>query len=199
MKIARILAPVHALGPGERVCLWTQGCRKNCDGCISGEMKPFAEHAEVPLSLLKEMLKEAAGNRCDALTVSGGDPFEQPEELLRLLIEVRSRFSDILVYTGYLYEDIRDGRYGKEAAEALKHIDVLIDGPYIKERNDSRSVLRGSSNQRILYLNPDIRESYETYMKAGRITESFLFEHHAVTAGILNREGEKRDAGNNDA
>ena len=71
-----MLAPVHALGPGERVCLWTRGCSKRCPGCISPEMQP-ATGPQVPEELLAQILTETAvKNSCRGLTVSGGDPLE---------------------------------------------------------------------------------------------------------------------------
>ena len=90
MKIARMLAPVHALGPGRRVALWTQGCRRRCRGCISPELRPPGRE-EVPEPLLASIIRETADREdCGGLTVSGGDPFDQPEALLRLLRLLRS-------------------------------------------------------------------------------------------------------------
>lgn len=52
------------------------------------------------------------------------------------------------MWTGYLYEDIQH-------LELLNYVDVLIDGPYIKELTTTLP-WRGSSNQRLIRLNKDL-------------------------------------------
>ena len=189
MLIGKLLSPIHSLGPGTRAGLWTQGCNKNCKGCISPELKCKNPKKDIPMELLTGILRSGAKrNNCDGLTISGGDPFEQPEELYRLLKEVRGDFKDILVYTGFLYEQIADGSLGEAAREALEYIDVLIDGPYIEEQNVPEAVLRGSKNQRIIYLNPDRRDEYEDYLKQGRQLENFIHNNEVCTVGILDKE-----------
>ena len=189
MLIGKLLSPIHSLGPGTRAGLWTQGCNKNCKGCISPELKSKNPKKDIPMELLTGILRSGAKrNNCDRLTISGGDPFEQPEELCRLLKEIRKDFKDILVYTGFLYEQIADGSLGEAARESLEYIDVLIDGPYIEEQNVPEAVLRGSKNQRIIYLNPDRRDEYEDYLKQGRQLENFVHNNEVCTVGILNKE-----------
>ena len=188
MRIAQMFSPVHSLGPGDRVCLWTQGCKKNCKGCISPEMQPELE-IDVNINILKELLCGAArkGN-CSGITISGGDPLEQPDELLDLLKLIRNEFENILVYTGFTLEEIEDGVAGKSAVLCLKYIDVLIDGRYIDEENVPDAILRGSMNQQIHYLNPVCRNEYEEYMKKGRVIEPFFHDGKIVFTGILNRD-----------
>ncbi len=184
MMTGRLLAPVHTLGPGERVVLWTQGCSKHCEGCISPELKERKKETEIPAAFLAEIIRQAAvRNSCSSLTISGGDPFEQPEELLKLLKLVRGDFEDILVYTGFQYEQLKD----RESQEILTYIDVLIDGPYIQEKNVPEAVLRGSENQRILYLNPAMEEKYCSYLNRGRQLESFNVGKGLIMVGIPDR------------
>ena len=66
-------------------------------------------------------------------------------------------------------------------------IDVLIDGPYIHERNFPDCVLRGSDNQCIHYLNPEARAAYAGYLKQGRVLESFSHNGSVIITGIANR------------
>ena len=182
-----MLAPVHALGPGERVCLWTRGCSKRCPGCISPEMQP-ATGPQVPEELLAQILTETAvKNSCRGLTVSGGDPLEQPEALLRLLRLLRPAFADILVYTGYRMEELRAGAAGEAGIACLELIDVLIDGRYNEARQRHDCALRGSDDQTIWYLDPDKRQSYEDYMRQGRILETFVHGDTAIVVGIQDK------------
>ena len=182
-----MIAPVHSLGPGERVCLWTQGCDRGCPGCISPELQPFTG-SNADERMLGEILRKTAEvNSCTGLTVSGGDPFAQADALLRLLRNVRSVFSDILVYTGFTLEEIRNGSCAAAGIECLSLIDVLIDGPYIDERNTHDCVLRGSENQKIRYLTPERAEYYEAYLQKGRILETFSHNGSVVITGIQDR------------
>ncbi len=191
MRIARSLSPVHSLGPGERVCLWTQGCKKGCPGCISPEMQP-PTGPELPVPLLSQLLVDTAkrGN-CQGLTISGGDPLEQPEELLALLKLLRPHFSDILVYTGYRLEELQAGIAGEAGRACLSYIDVLIDGPYCQALNTPDCVLRGSSNQQIHFLRRELEASYRAYMAQGRQLESFVHGDTVIVTGIFNKEESK--------
>lgn len=186
MVVGRILSPVHSLGPGERICIWTQGCSKKCYGCISPELQS-KEGNEIDEAVLAVMLEKIAqkGN-CTGLTISGGDPFEQSDSLLKLLKLVKKMFDDILVYTGYTLQAVLRGEAGDAGIECLNYIDVLIDGPYVKELNKSDCVLRGSSNQIIQFLNREIEEKYVDYMKKGRILENFVHGNKTIITGILN-------------
>ena len=183
-------APVHSLGPGERVCLWTRGCSKHCPGCISPELQPCIGPDTDEALTAQLLIRAAETNSCSGLTISGGDPFEQAPALVRLLACVRGAFSDILVYTGFTIGELRSGIAGTAGTEALGLIDVLIDGRYIDERNHPSCVLRGSDNQTIHYLNPTVRAVYEEYMRRGRIVESFIHGNTVILTGIPNRRAE---------
>ena len=50
---------------------------------------------------------------------------------------------------------------------------MLIDGRYEETNNVSGCVLRGSSNQNIIFLNQSIEGVYTEYMKMGRMVETF--------------------------
>ena len=188
MVVGQVLSPVHSLGPGERVCLWTQGCRKRCDGCISPELQS-PNGAVMDNGMLAEALGSIAKKHtCTGLTVSGGDPFEQAEHLLELLRLVRDVFEDILVYTGYTLAEIERGDAGEAGQECLRYIDVLIDGRYERKLNTRDCVLRGSSNQVIHFLTAGLEPRYAEYMKRGRVIESFAHGGKVVLTGILNEE-----------
>lgn len=188
MLVARILSPVHSLGPGNRVCIWTQGCKKRCKGCISPELQPFTG-TETDEMLLSDIVnKIAEKNACKGITISGGEPFEQSKALLRLVKLLRNTFDDILVYTGFEFKDIQNEKYGLEASLCLDYIDVLIDGEYIEELNYSDCVMKGSTNQKIHFLNKKLISLYEEYMEKGRILQSFVHNTETVITGIKNRE-----------
>lgn len=187
MQIGRMIAPVRTLGPGDRVCLWVQGCDRQCPGCISPELRP-RPGSRMPVHTVAKLILEAAERSgCTGLTISGGEPFDQPEELDRLLSLVRSRFSDILVYTGYTLEELQNRAPQDLSVHILKRIDVLIDGPYVESENTPSCVLRGSANQVIHFFNKDMEPLYRQYMAQGRCVEVFSHGSSIIRVGIPNR------------
>ena len=191
MLIARILSPVHSLGPGDRVCLWTQGCKKRCKGCISPELQPYSGNEIDEDVLAKILIQVARKNNCTGITISGGDPLEQSQALLKLLTLLRNEFDDILVYTGFELQDIQNGLVGIEAKKCLDYSDVLIDGKYVDELNYKDCVLRGSSNQNIHFITKGLAPIYAEYMKQGRILESFVHNQNMIVTGIFDKEEPK--------
>lgn len=182
-----MLAPVHSLGPGERVCLWLQGCARSCPDCISPELLPITGPETEERLLADILLRTASLGKCTGLTISGGEPFLQASALLRLLGLVRSGFEDILVYTGFTLEELRREACGPAGKECLNRIDVLIDGPYVRERNHRECVLRGSDNQIIHYLNQEAAGRYGAYLAQGRLLESFSHDGAVILTGIPDR------------
>ena len=192
MLIHRILYPIISLGPGSRLVIWTQGCSKKCPGCISPEMQRFDGGFRIPAKQLIEQIREGLGDTVpDGVTISGGDPFEQPEELLELLQGLQTVSEDILIYTGYRYSELQK-LFGEEYLSQIKRFAaVLIDGRYIDGLNDNRCPLRGSTNQQLLYLKESYRDRYERFCAQGRIVENIYDgAGRLITVGILNKEKE---------
>lgn len=147
-------------GEGVRLTLFVSGCRNHCKGCFQPETwdfnygKEFTEEVE-------NIILEKLSNWCyDGLTLLGGDPFEPENQkvLNPFLKKVKTEFplKNIWCYTGYIYDkDLVDGgkKYTDDTLDMLSNIDVLIDGPFIEELRDITLKFRGSSNQRLIYLN----------------------------------------------
>ena len=93
------------------------------------------------------------------MTISGGEPFMQSKALKLLLKGIVERGLDVICYTGFLYEELKDSN-NKDIQEMLGYIDILIDGKYVEELNTG-SYLRGSDNQRIIHL----KNTYKKYEK----------------------------------
>lgn len=144
-------------GPGERFVIWTQGCRKGCKNCYNPETW---SHYKNNLILVETLIGEIKNSGCSGVTISGGDPFEQPEELFYLLREIKQLDlrDGVIVFTGYTIEEIRGS---EKLLKSLDYIDVLIDGLYIEEKRITNG-LAGSSNQVFHYLSDKIsRDSIE--------------------------------------
>ena len=87
----------------------------------------------------------------DGITISGGDPFMFPEELARLAKRLKEETDlPILCYTGYTIEQIEANEHLRKP---LAYMDMLVDGPFVKELKKPDLLFRGSSNQRLIDLN----------------------------------------------
>lgn len=189
MNVASILAPVEALGPGRRIVLWTAGCSKKCKNCASPEYFRPTEKQSISIEKLsKIVIRICEENNIERLTISGGDPLEQPQELLRFLKSIRKNFSDILVYTGYTFEELEKVRTKEFISDLRKYCDVLIDGPYIDELNKTGTALTGSGNQNIIYFNEKLGPLYEAYLREGRKLQNFYINNRLISVGISDKE-----------
>lgn len=148
--IHRYLPVTTVEGPGKRFCLWVQGCSIRCEGCgvpwtwakENGEKISVEEiHAEI-----KKSQKE---NNIEGVTFLGGEPFDQPEALGELAESVRNLGLSVMSFSGYLIEDLRER---PECQKLLNNVDLLIDGPFVKEKLDLSRPWSGSSNQRYHFL-----------------------------------------------
>jgi anaerobic ribonucleoside-triphosphate reductase activating protein len=165
MLIHAILPVSRVNGPGERFVLWTQGCRRRCPGCfnpatharaLSGRRATARKGAALPKTpgdiifparmIVEEIISYIPRGRVSGITVSGGEPFEQPGELGLLLTEAHRMGLHTLVYSGYTCEELR-----RLFTTILREIDLLIDGPYMRDVPRT-SPWAGSGNQRILEL-----------------------------------------------
>lgn len=184
IRLYQRLPNITTLGPGVRYCIWVQGCRRRCPGCLSPDSRPFDGGDLFSVeSLAAEILSVKDIN---GLTISGGEPFEQAPALVQLLRAVRSqRDLGVIIYTGYRLEELqRLASPGNGFAELLAYTDLLIDGPYEVELDDGRS-LRGSSNQRVLVLTDRYSDCVQSlYGVEGRKVEVFIAGDSVIYVGI---------------
>lgn len=188
MYIARILYPVKVLGPGDRVAIWLSGCNHYCKGCSNPELWEQKVEHNISMNSLKKILEPIIENYIiEGFTITGGDPFFQPEALRELLPYLQTINKDILVYTGYKYKELLT-----QYKDILKYIVVLIDGKYMEEYNYG-SVLRGSDNQRIIFLDNYFKTKYMEYMnqKHSQI-QNFTTKDGIISVGIHLPEYESK-------
>ena len=177
MFVRTMCYPVTVLGPGKRLGVWLSGCSKRCPGCMSPELQERRQSDDVALDALMDVI--AGQNRqIDGVTVSGGEPFEQAEELCGLLAFLHGQVSqDILVYTGWTFDEVKAD---PQAQKCLPYIATLIDGEYVESLNDGVG-LRGSSNQTVHRLAPSPEFDYEG---EERRVQGFMFQNNLFTAGV---------------
>ena len=182
MKIftARILYPIKVLGPGDRVGVWLAGCGHHCPGCSNPELWEQKDEWKIDVDDLAKIISDIAiARNADGITITGGEPFEQPKALNELLDKIYDLTGDILIYTGYRYEEISE-----KYSHILNKISVLIDGSYVREQNYGKR-LKGSENQNIIYLNHSIKEKYESYLVGDHPDiQNFSIGNSVISVGI---------------
>ena len=152
--------PVMTLGPGRRVGVWLRGCSIRCAGCISEELWSFdPRYARGVKSVADEVCDFFKGSTpADGVTISGGEPFDQPESLMALLRLLRfGGVCDILLYTGYEISRILPRNKGNKQLPRLAT--AVIDGPF-KLDLETEAAWKGSSNQTLTLFDPNYEERY---------------------------------------
>lgn len=151
MRLLQVYYETMTDGPGLRCTIYLSGCTHHCLGCHNPSS--WDPNAGIPLTaeVLEDIIQRIQSNPLlDGITISGGDPFYNPEELADLLRTLKQRTGmNIWCYTGYTIEYLsKHTRY----QEALELIDVLVDGPFIQSLYDPTLLFMGSSNQRKIVL-----------------------------------------------
>ena len=86
-------------------------------------------------------------HRYAGLTISGGDPLLQRNELKDLLhiLKTSEPNMDIWIYTGYETEEVLT-----DFKDLIQYVDTFVTGKFIEEKLDYNCKFRGSSNQELL-------------------------------------------------
>lgn len=119
-------------GPGVRVVVWTQGCSLRCPGCFNEDTHLVdQESLRYDPTLLG---KELSLLNVDGLTISGGEPLDQPDYVLELIKAFRRGNSGtVLLYTGYKIESILKN---ERKYKVIMECDAVIAGPYMQNATD---------------------------------------------------------------
>ncbi len=181
LQIDRMFFPTKALGYGSRLAIWTIGCPHHCANCSNPELWAENPDKDIPVSDIIKAIKPHLAD-IDGITITGGEPFSQIDELLMLLREIKSLgINDILVYTGYRLEQLSN--IGDLYDEALSLIGVLIDGEYVDGLNDNKGI-RGSSNQQIYVFYPELIEKYKNCEVCERTAQTLVINAKLSSIGI---------------
>lgn len=149
MNIIKIEKNNMVNGDGLRTVIWCAGCNHHCKNCHNPEAQnpnigtPFGDW------VFDELKSQLNKKEISGVTFSGGECTYPGniQDATKIMKWIKENYPNktIWIYTGYLYEDIKN-------LDMMKYIDVLIDGPYIENLNPGTGKLlwRGSSNQRII-------------------------------------------------
>lgn len=146
IRIAGLVNDSIVDGPGLRLTVFTQGCPHHCPGCHNPQSHDFSGGELRDTDEIMDIMRDNI--LLDGVTLSGGEPFAQPEACAEIAKAAHEAGLNVWCYTGYLYEELIKG--GSEWLELLKNVDVLVDGPFVMALRTLDARFRGSSNQRIL-------------------------------------------------
>lgn len=147
IRLAGEVAESTVDGPGIRYTIFTQGCLHNCSGCHNPSTHPLDKGY---LEEIDEIITRMNSNPLiSGITLSGGEPFLQPQELLELCIKAKKENYNIIAYSGYTYEELLNMN-NKHINSILNIIDILIDGRFEIDKRTLTLLYRGSTNQRAI-------------------------------------------------
>jgi anaerobic ribonucleoside-triphosphate reductase activating protein len=166
MKIAvnRLHYPVKTLGPGRRVGIWMQGCSIGCRSCMSRDTWIAHSHHLIEIDAVIAAIGDLTNHSpLDGITISGGEPFEQPDALRALLTGLRAWLlprhpdADILCYSGLRWVKLQH-----DHADILALLDAIVPEPYVRTLPQVH-VWRGSANQPLHCLTELARLRYRQF------------------------------------
>lgn len=148
LRLAQVVEDSIVDGPGLRLAVFVQGCGHHCPGCHNpGSHDPLGGYQGDTDDLLPLLDNPMLGG----VTLTGGEPFEQPQPLALLAREAQARGLTVWTYTGFVLEQLLASP-DPHVAQLLTHTDVLVDGPFVLARRSLALTFRGSDNQRMIDL-----------------------------------------------
>ena len=162
-NVALINTCTEVEGPFKRLCIWFQGCNRNCKGCCNKVLQPLKPANIISLEdLLKIIRKSKIENKIEGITLSGGEPLLQTG-LVKLLEEVKNLELGIILFTGYQLNEIDDN--------LKSQCDIIIDGYFDEQKIDNDRALVGSLNQNINYISDRYTNEKDWFYKKKNLIE----------------------------
>ena len=143
MRIAGIVRDSIVDGVGVRDVVFFQGCCKHCKGCHNPDTWDYNGGCH---RFLGDVVNELAESSND-VTISGGEPLDQFEDLLELCRQLKGHGKSIWVYTGNVVDPTK-----RVYQQLAQYVDVIVDGRFVEDKKDCNLLFRGSSNQRLINL-----------------------------------------------
>ena len=149
LSIGIEVADTEAEGPGRRYAIWVQGCPLRCKGCCNPELLAFRGGAQsTPAALLARIL---ATPDIEGVSLLGGEPTSQAAALAEVCEGARAAGLTVMLYTGFFVDDLR-ARGDAAIDRLLAACDLVVDGPYDRDKPDSTRRWIGSTNQGMRHL-----------------------------------------------
>lgn len=158
MKI-RLAAPLQtystADGEGFRMVIWNQGCRLHCPGCHNQQTWDETSGQWMDTQEIISQITQFKDTH-EGITLSGGDPFLQPEANAEIAIAAHELGLNVWAYCGQTFEELIQE---PSKLKLLQECDVLVDGPFILAQRDLTLPFRGSRNQKVINVQESLKNN----------------------------------------
>lgn len=157
MRYNKIRKMDIADGPGVRVSIFMQGCAFNCKNCFNKDTHDFTGGKEFTQDTIDRVIELCKNENIEGLSILGGEPMHPKNidgtEKLAKTFKEKYPNKNVWVWSGFNYDkDLKD-------KEALKYVDVLVDGQYVDELHNPMLKWKGSSNQRVINVQESLKEN----------------------------------------
>ena len=144
-------------GPGVRVSIFMQGCTFNCKNCFNSETHDFNGVKKFTDDTINRVLELCDNETIRGLSILGGEPMHPKniEGTTKLAKAFKKKYpnKDLWIWSGFLFDkNLKD-------KEVVKYVDVLVDGQYIDELHNPTLKWKGSSNQRVIYVQKSLKSN----------------------------------------
>lgn len=161
LNVAHIVPATKAEGPGLRFVIWVQGCLKRCKGCCNGDLLKIKPANIMSSQNIIEQIIQTKNiyPNLEGVTFLGGEPFLQAQGLADIAEFAQSVGLSVMIFTGYLLSELNEEKFSG-SLKLLMHTDLLIDGEFDINQQETMRNWVGSTNQVFHYLsdfyNPEI-------------------------------------------
>lgn len=155
MKYNKIRKMDISNGPGVRVSIFMQGCSFNCKNCFNPETHDFNGGKEFNEETINRVLELCGSDVIEGLSILGGEPMHPKnlEGTTKLAKAFKEKYpnKNLWVWSGFKFDqELKD-------KEAMKYIDVLVDGQFQDDLKNPTLQWRGSENQRVIDVQNSIK------------------------------------------
>lgn len=167
MRIAKVKHNSVSEGPRSNTTFWAAGCSIRCAGCFNPELWGFDVGEYMSPDKIGQLVKKGRDKGDLGAAFVGGEPMDQPNELLDALMSIRRGCpgQKITLYSGYTLEELLTS---KVHLKALEQVDFLVDGRFdpVDPKNPEPNLgYRGSANQRVIDIPRTHESGWETVIE----------------------------------
>ena len=133
-----------------------RSCEFHCKNCFNPETWSFENGKEFTQGTIDEVLDLCDHDYIKGLSILGGEPMHPKniEGTTKLAKAFKEKYpnKNLWMWSGFKFdENLKD-------KEAMKYVDVLVDGRYVDEMHNPKLKWRGSTNQRVIDVQKSLKD-----------------------------------------